>query len=113
MNNSFNNHENLQDPRYIGALLNQATTKTPILVQEFEKQNFHKSSTSPLPVVPPAVHKVTHYTQSWNNAKKLPSPHQISETILSNRNYVIACTVILSTIILIYMVKLVIVVIAR
>ena len=112
MNNSFNNHENLQDPRHIAHLISQETTKTPLLLPDFAKQNFHKSDTSPIPVVP-AVHKVTHYPQSWDKTKKWPSPHEIAETILSNRNYVIACTVVTSIIISIYMVKLVFTVIMK
>lgn len=107
MNNFANPQNNLQDPSSFAHLINHQTIKTPLLVPDFDKQNFHKSDTSPIPVVHPAVHKATHHPQSWDKAKKLPSPHQISETILSNRNYVIACTVIMSTIILIYMVKLV------
>jgi len=96
--NQFKPQEDLYDPATISRQINK---------------DFHKSNTSPLPTVPPAIHKVTHYPQSWDKAKKLPSPHQISETILSNRNYVIVCTVIMSAIFLIYALKLVFAVIVK
>jgi hypothetical protein len=112
MNNTFNNHENLQDPRHIAHLISQETTKTPLLLPDFTKQNFHKSDTSPIPVVP-TVHKVTHYPQSWDKTKKMPSPHEIAEIILSNRQFVIVCTVIMSAIFAVYALKLVFTVIMK
>jgi hypothetical protein len=77
------------------------------------RQEFHKSNTAPLPVVPTALHKTTHYPQSWDKSKKWPSSHEIAEIILSNRQFVIVCTVIMSAIFTVYALKLVFAVIMK
>lgn len=94
--NQFKPHEDLYDPKIISPQL---------------RKEFHRESTAPVPIVP----NISSYPPSWDKhkARRLPSLHQISETILSNRQFVIACTVIMSTIFLIYAMKLVISVIAK
>jgi hypothetical protein len=92
--NQFKQHDDLYDPKLIAPQL---------------RKDFHQENTAPHPIVPKP------YPVSWDkrNAKKLPSLHQTSETILSNRHYVIACTVIMSTIFFIYIVKLLFTVIVK
>ena len=106
--NNFTKDNNMYDPSKIAPLITANTTNTrkPLTLKEFVPPGIHNSNTSPLPAVPPVVHKVTHYPQSWSRSKKLPSLHQISNIILSNREFCIACTVLMSAMFLIYALKL-------
>ena len=90
MNNFPKSHDNLYDPK--------------LIVPQIRK-DFHKENTAPHPVVPRSI---TDYPASWDKQKikKLPSLHQISETMLSNRQYVLACAIFTSFIIIVMLAKL-------
>jgi hypothetical protein len=88
--NQFKPHEDLYRPNLVASQI---------------RKDFHKENTAPHPVVP---RDITDYPVAWDRhkSKKLPSLHQMSETMLSNRQYVLACAVFTSFIIIVMLVKL-------
>lgn len=90
MNNFPKPHDDLYHPSFVAPQM---------------RKDFHKESTAPHPVVP---RDIANHPASWDKRKpkRIPSAHQMSETMLSNRHYVLACSVFTSFIIIVMLFKL-------